>query len=135
MATIALSDVRPPHPLVSEHPDAQLHLPPGSLRQLPGDIPIRYPLVELATSLLWGGLFLAYFVAQWQATPFGWQQGLGAGVSDLAADWPVYVLHALFASALLAASAIDADLFIIRWPSLGFLAILAWRGPRPSDRP
>lgn len=92
------------------------------------DIPIRYPLVELATSLLWGGLFLAYFVAQWQATPFGWQQGLGAGVSDLAADWPVYVLHALFASALLAASAIDADLFIIPLAITWFLAILGLAG-------
>jgi prepilin signal peptidase PulO-like enzyme (type II secretory pathway) len=76
-------------------------------------IPIRYPLVELGTALLFLALYLAYFVAEWQPA-----------VADLRSDWPVYLLHVIFASALLAASAIDADLFIIPLQIPWFLAVL-----------
>jgi prepilin signal peptidase PulO-like enzyme (type II secretory pathway) len=86
-------------------------------------IPIRYPLVELATSLLWGGIFLAYFVAHTQG-PVCWLKSPNTGVDNLLTDWAPYVWHALFASALLAASAIDADLFIIPLSIPWFLAIL-----------
>src|SRR4051812_18681872 len=95
-------------------------------------IPIRYPLVELATSLVWGGLFLAYFVAHTQE-PFQWQSGVG--VNNLPTDWPVYVMHGLFASALLAASAIDADLFIIPLGITWFLAVLGLAGSTAIGTP
>ncbi|HEY4329281.1 MAG TPA: A24 family peptidase [Phycisphaerae bacterium] len=84
-------------------------------------IPIRYPLVELATSLLWGGMFLAYFVSPVLVRVYPWQQGVG--ITTVQDGWPVYVLHVIFASALLAASAIDADLFIIPLAITWFLAI------------
>jgi prepilin signal peptidase PulO-like enzyme (type II secretory pathway) len=65
-------------------------------------IPIRYPLVELGTACAFLSLYLAYFVAHWQP-----------GFTDLGHDWPAYVLHLIMIACLLAASAIDADLFII----------------------
>src|ERR1043165_5412639 len=71
-------------------------------------IPIRYPLVELAVAVIWGGLYVAYFVALLQEHVFPWMHG--APIMNIRADWPPYVVHAVFASALLAASAIDADL-------------------------
>ncbi len=89
-------------------------------------IPIRYPLVELAVMLLWGGLFLAYFVAHWQAVPAKWVHGMG--VLALETDWPVYVWHCLFCSALLAAAAIDADLFIIPLAIIWLVGILGISG-------
>ena len=65
-------------------------------------IPIRYPMVELAVAVLFVSVYLAYFVADWQP-----------GITDLRVDWPPFILHLFLISALLAASAIDADLFII----------------------
>lgn len=87
-------------------------------------IPIRYPLVELGTGVLFLGFFMAYFVA-------GWQPGVGPGGGvggDIRTDWPVLILHLLFASALLAGSAIDADLFIIPLSICWFLAVLGLAG-------
>ena len=76
-------------------------------------IPVRYPLVELGTGVMFLGIYLAYFLA-------GWQVGIG----DLRTDWPPYALHVVFAAALLAASAIDADLFIIPLGIPWFLAVV-----------
>ncbi|HVT79512.1 MAG TPA: A24 family peptidase [Phycisphaerae bacterium] len=89
-------------------------------------IPIRYPLVELATMMLWGGMYLAYFVGHWQMVPPKWVHGAGVAVLDL--DWPVYVWHCLFCSALLAAAAIDADLFIIPLAVIWFVGVLGIAG-------
>jgi len=85
-------------------------------------IPIRYPLVELATALLWLALYLAYFAGDWQGHVYPWQHGVG--IHDVRTDWAPFVLHAVFASALLAASAIDADFFIIPLEIPWMLAIL-----------
>jgi leader peptidase (prepilin peptidase)/N-methyltransferase len=89
-------------------------------------IPIRYPLVELATMVLWGGLFLAYFVAHWNMVPPSWVHG--AGVVAFETDWPIYVWHCLLCSALLAAAAIDADLFIIPLSIIWMIGILGIAG-------
>lgn len=48
----------------------------GKCAKCRASIPIRYPLVELATSMLWGSLFLAYFVAHWQGQSC-WQIEIG----------------------------------------------------------
>ena len=90
-------------------------------------IPIRYPLVELATAVLFGGMYLAYFHAGWQEHVYRWQHpgwGIAAAGVVTRSDWLVLILHCVFASALLAASAIDADLFIIPLAIPWFLAIL-----------
>jgi leader peptidase (prepilin peptidase)/N-methyltransferase len=73
-------------------------------------IPIRYPLVELGTALLFLGFFLAYFLAHWptpNAAPANWV------FTDIRLDYAPFALHLVFIAALLAASAIDADLYII----------------------
>jgi prepilin signal peptidase PulO-like enzyme (type II secretory pathway) len=89
-------------------------------------IALRYPLVELATAMLWGGLFLAYFVGHLQGQVC-WRHG-GTGIDNLPTDWAPYVWHCALASALLAASAIDADLFIIPLSIPWFVAILGVAG-------
>jgi prepilin signal peptidase PulO-like enzyme (type II secretory pathway) len=94
----------------------------GKCAQCRTGIPIRYPLVELGTGVLFLGFYMAYFVA-------GWQPGVGpAGGADIRTDWPVLIFHLLFASALLAGSAIDADLFIIPLSICWFLAVLGLAG-------
>ncbi len=98
-------------------------------------IPIRYPLVELATSLLWGGMFLAYFAAHWQGQICWQKNGGGAPVDNLATDWAPYVWHTIFVTALLAASAIDADLFIIPLSIAWFLALLGIAGATAIGTP
>ncbi|HUO06807.1 MAG TPA: A24 family peptidase [Phycisphaerae bacterium] len=73
-------------------------------------IPVRYPLVELGTGILFVAFFLAYFVAHWpnpNALPGNWI------FTNLRTDALPFALHLVFIAALLAASAIDADLYII----------------------
>lgn len=100
----------------------------GKCARCGAGIPIRYPLVELGTAMLWVGLFLAYFFGGWAHGGFAWDKDLNGhllpGLSYYPSDWPVYVVDALFASALLAGSAIDADLFIIPLSICWFLGIL-----------
>jgi prepilin signal peptidase PulO-like enzyme (type II secretory pathway) len=72
-------------------------------------IPIRYPLVELGTAGAFLALYLAYFGAHWRP-----------GFVDLGHDWPALVEHLILIAALFAASAIDADYFIIP-PSIPYL--------------
>jgi leader peptidase (prepilin peptidase) / N-methyltransferase len=98
----------------------------GKCARCRAPIPIRYPLVELAISMLWGGMFLAYFVGHLQAQVC-WRND-GAGIDNLLTDAGPYVWHCVFASALLAASAIDADLFIIPLSITWFLAFIGLAG-------
>jgi leader peptidase (prepilin peptidase)/N-methyltransferase len=86
----------------------------GKCRGCKTPIAIRYPLVELATGVLFVALFLAYFVAGWNPA-----------IIDLRADWPIFVLHLIFIAVLLAASAIDADWYIIPLSLPALLAALA----------
>src|SRR4051812_36591057 len=78
-------------------------------------IPVRYPLVELGTAITFAGFFLAYFAAHWQAG-FNDKVPLAAiqiGNLNVSIFWAAFLLHLIFIAALLAGSAIDADLFII----------------------
>ncbi|MCL2646487.1 MAG: A24 family peptidase [Phycisphaerales bacterium] len=79
-------------------------------------IPVRYPLVELALGVVFAGYFLASSVGHWSPFPF----------IDLRepAQACAFVLHLIFIAALLAASAIDIDLFIIPLSIPWFLIIL-----------
>ncbi len=73
-------------------------------------IPVRYPLVELGTAVLFVSFFWAYFVAHWpnpNAFPANWI------FTNLHTDAFPFTLHLVFIACLLAASAIDADLYII----------------------
>ncbi len=63
----------------------------------------RYPLVELGTGLLFLSLYLGFFLAHWNS---------GATPTIFGGALPM-LLYLIFVSGLLAASAIDADFFII----------------------
>lgn len=70
-------------------------------------IPIRYPLVELGTGVIFAALFLAYFrydFSSLSTSPFK--------VGKIFLVHPI-LLHLLFVSLVLSASAIDADWYII----------------------
>lgn len=75
----------------------------GKCHSCHASISARYPLVELGTGLIFLSLYLGFFSAHWNsqatATIFG-------GAVPL-------LLYMIFVSGLLAASAIDADFFII----------------------
>ena len=66
-------------------------------------ISARYPLVELGTGLIYLALYLGFFDAHWNNGP----------TPDFSSGAVAMVLYLVFVSCLLAASAIDADFFII----------------------
>lgn len=67
-------------------------------------ISIQYPLVETVAAILFGGLFAVYYLTDLRP---------GFSTAGLALTWPVLIVHLTLVSALLAASIIDARLFII----------------------
>ncbi len=80
----------------------------------------RYPIVEAATALLFAGYFLAYFGGQVRSCcPVPTYNAVGGlNFPDYhglwtADGWPIYGLYMATLSALLAASLIDAELYII----------------------
>lgn len=81
----------------------------GECRYCKKPISTRYPIVEFIT----GGLFVLYYVAFFiaQKGPCA-QAPLGRPLTP-AQDWPIYLLYMILLSCLLAASLIDAELFII----------------------
>lgn len=79
----------------------------GRCRYCKTAISSRYPIVEAVC----GGLFVLYYICY-----FDLQLGPCAAtprVLNFRQDWPIYCLHMFMIAALLAASLIDADLFII----------------------
>jgi leader peptidase (prepilin peptidase)/N-methyltransferase len=91
----------------------------GKCRYCKNPISPRYPIVELVTGLLFLGHFLMLFSHGWgpyePTTSFDlW--GIGTTtyrVPTLERDWPILVLHLWLIGALLAASLIDLEHFII----------------------
>ena len=74
----------------------------GKCRQCDTLISPRYFVVELSTGILFAFLFWVYFSVHVRDDIVGFSQ-----------QWPTYLLHVALLSALLAASLIDAELFII----------------------
>lgn len=67
-------------------------------------ISVQYPLVELATAILFGGLTaIVYLSGQWPAM----------GVFGPEQTWVLLIVHLVLAAALLASTVVDAKLFII----------------------
>lgn len=86
----------------------------GRCRGCRARISAEYPIVELATALLFGGMYLAWFV---DLLPPGWAS-IGSGDPDWASDglrsgWPLLVSVLILFGALISASLIDARTFTI----------------------
>lgn len=79
----------------------------GKCRYCKSPISPRYPIVEAVC----GGLFVLYYVCY-----FDLQMGpcvTAPRALNIRDDWPIFALHLFMIASLLAASLIDADLFII----------------------
>ena len=74
----------------------------GKCRWCSGAISPRYPIIELLTAVLVSGLYVCYFVLR-----------LRDGIGEFTEDWPMFVAHAALLCGLLAASAVDIELFIV----------------------
>jgi leader peptidase (prepilin peptidase)/N-methyltransferase len=75
----------------------------GKCRYCKAPISLRYFVIELLTGLVFTGLFILYFHV-------GLRRGLG---SFLGGGWFVYLLHIILLAALIAASAIDLERWVI----------------------
>ena len=65
-------------------------------------ISVRYPIVEAATALLVGGLYVWYFLAEFRGA---------AGPFEEA--WPMYLAQAALLCGLLACSLVDIEMWIV----------------------
>ncbi|MGC4030708.1 MAG: prepilin peptidase [Tepidisphaeraceae bacterium] len=91
----------------------------GKCRYCQNPISVRYPIVELITGLLFAGHYLLLFHYGWGPyemkmleTPYGTFQA-AYRLLDLERDWPILAMHLWLIAALLAASLIDLEHYII----------------------
>ncbi len=89
----------------------------GQCRYCQAPISPRYPIVEAATGLLFALYYIAFFLWGWgpcvAPTTSEWGVIAQPQTMQVLRDWPIYGLYIFTIAALLAASLIDAELFII----------------------
>jgi len=86
----------------------------GKCRFCKQPISFRYPLIETIMACMFAGYYWAFFIAQIgpaiHVDPEGRMHPLRFNIVE---NWPIYFLDMMLLSGLLAASLIDAELFII----------------------
>lgn len=111
----------------------------GRCRFCKAPISARYPIIEAITGLLFVFYYVAFFMmgtGPWleRMTPDGYPQFFTPPMS-INEHWPVYAIEMILVAALLSASLIDAELFIIPLGIPWFVIPLAllehaiWDGP------
>jgi leader peptidase (prepilin peptidase)/N-methyltransferase len=119
----------------------------GKCRFCKQPISPRYPIVEAVTACLFAFYYIAFYVWQWRTCcpqprlgpmiydPFG--VGHAASISQwiLGDSWPIFALYLILIAGLLAASLIDAELFIIPTQIPWIIAVLAFGIHAAADRP
>lgn len=76
----------------------------GRCRYCKTPISIQYPIIELITAMLFGGLFVIYYMTDLRAPWLG---------SGLMGTWPVLMVHLVLVASLVGATMIDAQYYII----------------------
>ena len=119
----------------------------GRCRYCHEKISPRYPIVEALTAGLFVFYYVAYYVLQWRTCcplhhfnqftidEFGQVHPISVGHWFLGDSWPIYCLYMILISGLLAASLIDAELFIIPLQIPWVIALIALTVHTIADRP
>ena len=111
----------------------------GKCRFCHAPISARYPIIEAITGLLFVLYYVAFFMlgagpCQEHITPGGFARYIPATLTP-GEHWPIYAIDIVLISALLAASLIDAELFIIPLGIPWFVVPLALLEHAIWDRP
>ncbi|MFW6133155.1 MAG: prepilin peptidase [Planctomycetota bacterium] len=96
----------------------------GRCRDCSARISPRYLVVELASAVLVAGLYVCYFVLD-----------VRRGATALPADWPMFTAHAALVCGLLAASLVDADLWVVPLEVLWVCSIIGVAGAALDPHP
>jgi leader peptidase (prepilin peptidase)/N-methyltransferase len=119
----------------------------GKCRFCKQPISLRYPIVELVTALLFAGYYVAFYMLQVRTCcpaprvlavhydVLGFAHEITHPQWIISESWPIFLLYLALIAGLLAASLIDAELFIIPVQIPWVLALLGFAVHALADQP